>query len=148
MASSVSDSERNNTFLLRKSLVWALLEDRNPTESFQHLLGVPNSIASPAAILKTKHEFLAARDYSVSSGQVSMAIIQTELLAMLEYYTPSLGTQIQGDIVSALSIFTKFSETLSVRGVEENNDIEILHQSAARLLYFDAKLGYVNLHFH
>lgn len=142
MSASMANDGRVEGFLLRKSMLWALLENGNQSEAFRHLLGIPE--VSPAAILKTRQDLLAMRDHSVSTALTPSALTQTELLAILEYYSASLGTRLQGDIVAASSVFDKFSEVLSKRGLGASSYNELLHQSAARLLYFHANSGYVS----
>ncbi|KAI0603498.1 NRDE-2, necessary for RNA interference-domain-containing protein [Biscogniauxia sp. FL1348] len=101
--------------------------------------------ASSAQILKTRQLLISNRDYLVSSGDLSNAIIYAKGLALFEYLTCRSGkepcSEGQGDIWSAISSISTYSNDLISRGYEDTPEHEILLQFAARLLYHHATHG-------
>ncbi len=63
----------------------------------------------------------------------------------MEYLTSTVGKESssnhQGDINSALLVYTSFSQALEIRGYELSSIHELFLQSAAHILYHHARLG-------
>ncbi|KAI0804114.1 DUF1740-domain-containing protein [Xylaria sp. FL0064] len=101
--------------------------------------------ASPSQILKAKQFLFTNRDYKISSGDISQAVIYAEGLVLLEYLTQRNGkeptSQRQGDIQSAILRITQCSEDLVSRCQQQNPAHERFLQSSARLLYYHATHG-------
>ncbi|EHK98055.1 putative UPF0614 protein like protein [Glarea lozoyensis 74030] len=101
-----------------------------------------NSLTStPATLLRTKQYLRSNRDYLLSSGNFYHAALHTELLALLEYLTTTspqeTQSSTQGNITSALTIYTTLSTTLTIHPTAH----ELLLQSSARLLHHHARTG-------
>ncbi|KAH6681983.1 NRDE-2, necessary for RNA interference-domain-containing protein [Halenospora varia] len=148
------DSEKTgNSIELWKSWVWASLEETDNHAALQRILSTTDGAipadgsnnVSIANQLKTKQHLTSNRDYYLTSNEESVAILYAELLALLEYLTGSSSTETQsatqGDITSALAMYTSFSTTLSRRGPARPVAHEPFLQSAARLLYHHARIG-------
>ncbi|KAI5928530.1 NRDE-2, necessary for RNA interference-domain-containing protein [Camillea tinctor] len=104
-----------------------------------------STTASPAQILKTRQSLASNRDYLISSGDFSNAIIYAKGLALFEYLTCRSGKEPcsadQGDIWSAISSILTCSNDLVARGNGDASEHEDLLQFAARLLYHHATHG-------
>ncbi|KAI1133050.1 DUF1740-domain-containing protein [Nemania abortiva] len=101
--------------------------------------------ASPSQILKAKQILVTNRDYTISSGDIVQAVIYAEGLVLLEYLTQQseaeTSSRKQGDISSAISRITQFSEDLVTRDLQYSPSHERFLQSSARLLYYHASHG-------
>ncbi|KAI0118868.1 DUF1740-domain-containing protein [Nemania sp. FL0031] len=101
--------------------------------------------AAPSQVLKAKQFLVTNRDYKISSGNVTEAVIYAGGLVLLDYLTQRSETepssQKQGDISSAISRITQFSEDLVARGQQHSSSHEKFLQSSARLLYYHASHG-------
>jgi hypothetical protein len=101
--------------------------------------------SSPAALLKARQHLSSNRDFSISWGKSYIATVYTECLALLEYLSSGSGketsSQGQGEIESALAVFHNSSEALIARGNGPDISLELILQSAARLLYHDVRAG-------
>ncbi|KAI0881919.1 DUF1740-domain-containing protein [Annulohypoxylon maeteangense] len=134
---------------------WMEIEDHNLAKGTLQLCALSgdnsatailqNTSASTAQILKTRQFLSSNRDYLLSSGNAEDAIVYAEGLALLEYLTqqsnkePSGGSQ--GDIWSAISSISTFSDELIARELGDSSPHEQLLQFAARLLYHYASQG-------
>ncbi|KAI1109733.1 DUF1740-domain-containing protein [Nemania sp. NC0429] len=100
---------------------------------------------TPSQILKTKQFLVTNRDYKISSGNVSEALIYAEGLVLLDYLTErsekESSSAKQGDIWSAIVRITQCSEDLVSRGQQHSPSHEKFLQSSARLLYYHASHG-------
>ena len=104
---------------------------------------------APSVLLKAKQHLSLRRDYQLYSGDICIAIIYAEFLALLEYLLAKPGNETQsssqGNITAALSVYTSFSQTLSQtlkdRNLSDTSAHELFLQSAARLLYQHARIG-------
>lgn len=100
---------------------------------------------TPSQILKAKQFLVTNRDYKISSGDVSQALIYAEGLVLLDYLTERSekepSSPKQGDIWSAIVRITQCSEDLVSRGQQHRPSHEKFLQSSARLLYYHASHG-------
>lgn len=155
MRTSLPKSTQKDDILLWRSWAWALLDRKDLAGSLRCLLSVADGsprtlgdvdISSSATMLKARQHFKSLRDHFLSSSDMDQAIIYAECLALLEYlsfrHAADLNSQGQGDIEGALDIFDAFSETLTVRGHIGAPTHELLHQAAAKLLYYHIQSGY------
>jgi hypothetical protein len=156
MSRSIPESDQKNIIMLWRNWIWASLEDartENPC-TLSLLLsimdGTPKSPdssvdTSPAMLLKARQHLSTNRDYLLSSGDVRPAVMYAECQALLEYLTSNSNSETQsedqGDIASALSVYTTFSQTLINRNLGYTTSHELLLQSAARLLFHNARIG-------
>ncbi|KAI1742130.1 DUF1740-domain-containing protein [Xylaria scruposa] len=101
--------------------------------------------ATPSQILKAKQFLVTNRDYKISSGDISQAVIYAEGVVLLDYLTQrsekETSSLAQGDIWSAIQRITQFSSDLVSRDQQHNPSHEIFLQSCARLLYYHASHG-------
>ncbi|KAI0191414.1 NRDE-2, necessary for RNA interference-domain-containing protein [Xylaria flabelliformis] len=101
--------------------------------------------ATSSQILKAKQFLVTNRDYKVSSGDISQAVIYAEGLVLLDYLTQRSekepSSPKQGDIYSAIQRITQFSSDLVSRDQQHNPSHEIFLQFCARLLYYHARHG-------
>ncbi|KAI0552876.1 DUF1740-domain-containing protein [Xylaria curta] len=101
--------------------------------------------AAPSQILKAKQFLVTNRDYKISSGDISQAVIYAEGLVLLDYLTQRSekepSSHAQGDIWSAIQRITQFSSDLVSRDQQHNPSHEIFLQFCARLLYYHASHG-------
>lgn len=101
--------------------------------------------ATPSQILKAKQFLVTNRDYKISLGDVSQALIYAEGIVLLDYLTERSekepSSPKQGDIWSAIVRITQCSEDLVSRGQQHNPSHEKFLQSSARLLYYHASHG-------
>ncbi|KAI8966202.1 DUF1740-domain-containing protein [Daldinia sp. FL1419] len=151
--SAISIHERLS---LSVAAAWMNLEDDNLPKATLHLCTLSNDsspagpesenpIASTTQILKTRQFLSSNRDYLLSSGDAKNAVIYAEGMALLEYLTrqsnkePSSGSQ--GDIWSAISSISTYSDELVSRSLGDSPSHERLLQAAARLLYYHARQG-------
>lgn len=141
----------NGSVLLWKNYVWSKIEASEKSSALQRLFSIPNGVVSnditysPAALLKIRPHLFSNRDHFLSSGELNVAIIYAELLALLQYLTCKSGaesqSEVQGDINSALEMFTNFSTMMTDRKLAHTASHEFLFQSASRLLYHHARIG-------
>ncbi|EPE36129.1 hypothetical protein GLAREA_05467 [Glarea lozoyensis ATCC 20868] len=147
MSKSVPEKQSRDTILLWKSWVWSFLESSDNSGGLQRILTIPDGVLSdsltstPATLLRTKQYLRSNRDYLLSSGNFYHAALHTELLALLEYLTTTspqeTQSSTQGNITSALTIYTTLSTTLTIHPTAH----ELLLQSSARLLHHHARTG-------
>ncbi|KAI0857969.1 DUF1740-domain-containing protein [Xylaria cubensis] len=101
--------------------------------------------ATPSQILKAKQFLVTNRDYKISSGDISQAVIYAEGLVLLDYLTQrsekETSSPKQGDIWSAIQRITQFSLDLLSRDQQHSPSHEIFLQFCARLLYYHASHG-------
>ncbi|KAI0910285.1 DUF1740-domain-containing protein [Ustulina deusta] len=119
-----------------------LVEGRPKSDNAQ----IPEPVeATPSQILKTKQFLVTNRDYKISSGDVTQAVIYAEGFVLLEYLTQrsekETSSQRQGDIQSAIVGVTQCSKDLVSRGQQHTPSHERFLQSSARLLYYHATHG-------
>jgi len=151
MGQTVLQNNESDTIIIWQSWIWKALDGGEKSTALQLLLsvtdGTPNHVltSSPAILLKSRQLFSSGRDYLVSKGNIGHAIIYAELLALLQYLTsisPSeTQSNTQGNITSALSVYTEFSQILQNRNQGFSSAHELLLQSATRLLYLHARNG-------
>ncbi|KAF2962972.1 hypothetical protein GQX73_g10605 [Xylaria multiplex] len=137
---------------------WLELDNGDCAKAVFHLCrsieDVPNSgnaqlpeptEATPSQILKARLFLTTNRDYKISSGDISQAIVYAEGLVLLEYLSKQnekeLMSQKQGDIWSAIVRITQCSEGLVSHGHQHSLYHERFLQSSARLLYYHATHG-------
>ncbi|KAI0180864.1 DUF1740-domain-containing protein [Hypoxylon sp. FL1284] len=155
-AAGITTISAYNKVSMGIAAAWMELEDGNLPKSILQLCTFSSdstptasasdiSTASTTQILKTRQFLSSNRDYLLSSGDATNAIIYAEALALLEYLTqqsnkePSSGNQ--GDIWSAMSSISTCSDELVSRDLADSPFHERLLQSAARLLYYHARQG-------
>jgi hypothetical protein len=151
MSSSMSENDRKDSIMLWKSWVWLSLDDLDYKSALGRLLSIVDCSTSncpdltPAGLLKTKQHLSSNRDFLISNGDLKRAILYAECLVLLDYLTANLaaGTTsgTQGDISTAMSTASDFSQTLIERGMGTSVFHELFLQSAARLLYHHARAG-------
>ena len=151
MGKTMPRSNESDTILVWQSWIWKALNAGEKSTALTLLLsvadGTPNDILnlSPPMLLKTRQLFSSGRDSLVSCGDYSHAIIHAEFLALLQYLTSTSPTETQstsqGDIASALSVYTEFSQALQDRNQGHSKSHELFLQSATRLLYHHARSG-------
>jgi len=151
MSKSMAENEKRASIVLWKNWVWASLEDLDKDSAIQHLLSIadttidPPASLSPIALLKTKQHLESNRDYLISAGAPRYAVMYGECLALLAYLTSSSSKETQsatqGDITSALASYSALSKLFIDRDLKDSPSHELLHQSAARLLYHHARIG-------
>jgi hypothetical protein len=154
MHASLPQNEQQESILLWKSWTWAFMDDEDIVGALRCLCSIADSppsnvdvleVPSPAALLKVKQHLSSIREFLTSSHDNYHAAIYAECLALLEYLSSSSGKETssdrQGDIVSALAVFENFSEALLARGDNSSFSVELMLQSAARLLYYHARSG-------
>lgn len=135
---------------------WMELEDCNLPKSILQLCALSdnsssttpipeNLTASTTQILRARQFLSSNRDYLLSSGDATNAIIYAEGLALLEYLTRQSNKEsssgCQGDIWSAISSISTCSDELVFRSLADSPAHERLLQYAARLLYYHARQG-------
>lgn len=142
--------ERADTILLWKTWAWLSLEEQDNGTALRRLLQITDdrgesTTIGPANLLRVKQLLLASRDDCLSSGDTDHAVIYVECQALLEYLSSTSITEMQvgnqGNITSALEVYTSFSETLVGRNLATAHCHEILLQSASRLIHHHAKIG-------
>jgi len=148
---SMAMPESKDSIYLWKSWVWASLQDKDTATALRRLLcivdGTPDGSPNlgPAILLRTKQHLSSNRDYFMSSNSIDYAVIYAELQALLEYLTSNTFKEIQaskqGDIASALEVYTRFSQELTERKREPKFFHELFLQSASRLLYHHGRIG-------
>lgn len=138
--------------------IWRELDDGHPAKAILQLcqfIGdrpkpgdaqMPEAAeATPSQILKAKQFLMTNRDYKISLGDVSQALIYAEGLVLLDYLTERSekepSSPKQGDIWSAIVRITQCSEDLVSRGQQHSPSHEKFLQSSARLLYYHASHG-------
>ncbi|KAI0402896.1 DUF1740-domain-containing protein [Xylaria palmicola] len=153
--SSISAHDR---IRLHIGAVWIELDDENLAKAVLHLCRLvedgsqldntemPEHLeASSSQILKAKQFLVTNRDYKISSGDVSQAVIYAEGLVLLDYLTQrsekETSSRKQGDIWAAIVRITQCSEDLVARAQQFNPPHEKFLQFAARLLYYHASHG-------
>jgi len=142
-------STSTDSILLWNSWIWASMEDSDHSSALQRLLSIPNGLSSlslevsPTVLIRAKQHLASNRDYLLSSGDAYHATLFSEEIALLEYLTSKSTkepqSEKQGDIRSALSIFTSFSAILAQK--KQAISQELLLQSAARLLIHHVSIG-------
>jgi hypothetical protein len=150
MGNSLPDTERDGSILLWKSWTWSYLETMDNNSALNCLLSIEGGSrnddigATPFQLLKTKQHLSQRRDHHLySSVTIRYAIIYAECMALLEYLSTKSPNETQsssqGNITAALCLYTSFSQTLKQtlqdRNIPDTNSLELLLQSAARLLY-------------
>ncbi|QSZ34898.1 hypothetical protein DSL72_007759 [Monilinia vaccinii-corymbosi] len=153
---SSGNSAKKDSIYLWKSLVWAYLSTGSKDRALSHLLSIPDGIPNPTipleptptTLLKAQQHLSSTRDHFLTTQNHTYAVLCTELLALLRYLTTTSTTAPQspqqGNITSALEIFTSFSTQLSSRLTTNSKSTypqTLLHQSTARLLHHHAKSG-------
>ena len=153
MHASLPQNEQQESILLWKTWAWAFLDDGDIIAALRCLCSVADGspsnmealhVPSPAALLKAQQHLSSIRDFLVSSRDSYRATIYAECLALLAYLSNSgneMFSNRQGDIVSALAVFGNFSDASLARGDSPDISLELMLQSAARLLYHHARSG-------
>lgn len=149
MSKTMPGNDGKLSVLLWKSWVWAYLGDADNDMALQRLLtltdGSPNVSVAAATLLKAKQHLSSTRDYFLSSGDTGTAVIYAECLALLDYVSARSASEphshVQGDINTALSTYSSFSQLLINRKLASSIYHELLLQSAARLLCHHARIG-------
>ena len=154
MQASLSQTEQQEPILLWKTWTWAFMNDGDIIGALRCLCSISDGspsnmnvtdVPSPAALLKAKQHLSSIRDYSISSREIHRVTIYAECLALLEYLSSRSGNETpsnrQGDIVSALAVFANFSDELIARRESPRISLELMLQSAAKLLYYHARSG-------
>lgn len=164
VSNTLKDTDIDNTILLWKTWIWALLDDLNHSSALQLILSIPagepdsSTTLSPTVLLKCKHHLLSRREFLLSKGDFENASLYCECLVLLEYLTgnivkettpdiqgTSMGSVVKGaisdtrNITPALSTFSYFSQTLAQR--EQPDVLERFLESGARLLYLHTRTG-------
>jgi hypothetical protein len=157
MRASLLEPEQQNLILLWKTWAWASLDNGDNSDALKCLFaiadGLPNldrvDISSPASLLKTNQHLSSMRDHLLSTGDLDLANIYAECVALVQYLSSKTGTESasrnQGDISSALEVFDHYSESLIARGYKGSVHQELSHQAATRLLYYHVRTGYADL---
>jgi len=154
MHASLPQNEQQGSIILWKTWTWAFLDEGDNIGALRCLCSIADKspsnmntvdVPSPAALLKAKQHLSSFRDFSISSRDNYRATVYTECLALLEYLSSGSGTEAssmrQGDIVFALAVFETFSNALAAQHDSPNIPLELMLQSAARLLYHHARSG-------
>ena len=149
MSRSMAEGDRKHAIYLWKSWIWAALEDADNNTALRRILAIvdgdPEISVAATTLLKAKQHLLSNRDYSLSSGDASVAVVYAECVALFEYLSSTSATEAQsnhqGDINSALASYSKFSQMLRVRRLASSTSHELFLQSATRLLYHHARIG-------
>ncbi|RFU31965.1 hypothetical protein B7463_g4343, partial [Scytalidium lignicola] len=151
MAKTLPENSKKDTIYLWVNWIWGCLEDGNNDAALRQLLSIPEGVPNdntnlgPATLLKSKQHLTMNRDLLLSSGNLQPAIAYAECLALLEYLSAHSNKETQavdqGDVASAMKIYTSFSETLIARKLGHTTAHELLLQSATRLLYHHAQKG-------
>jgi len=151
MSKSMSDDDKRYSIILWRNWIWALLEAGDKSTALQHILSIPEGApnqsitVTPTSLLKTQKHLSSTRDYLLSTKHILLSVMHAEMLAILSYLTSTSSTEpqseTQGNITSALNIFTTFSSALSSRTLGNYHPHILLLQSASRLLLHHAHAG-------
>jgi hypothetical protein len=151
MSKATSEKENRDSIILWKSWIWASFEDSDHDTAQRRILSIPdcsfddNIGATSTICLQTRQYLVSNRDVLLSSGDVRLAVVYAECLALLEYFSSKSTSEVQsshqGDVAAALSTFSNFSNVLAERGLRSTASHELFLQSAARLLYHHARIG-------
>jgi hypothetical protein len=156
MCKSLPDSDRDTSIILWKSWIWSYLEVVDKESALTRLLSIESGVlhdgiqSSPFQLLKARQYLEQRRDYNLySGGRLKLAILYAELLALLLYLTSNSSTEPQsngqGDITSAMAVYTSFSNSLSKmlmdRNVSDRSHQEIFLQVSRALLLHCSRLN-------
>ena len=150
MGKSMPRSVHDFSILLWKSWIWAYLDADDKGSALNGLLSIESGgqeddfeSPSPFRLLKATQHLSERRDYQLYSGDMGIAVIYAECLALLRYLSTESQhdsqSMAQGNITAAMAVYNSFSRTLTEtmrdREILDTSVHELFLQSAARLLY-------------
>ena len=151
MGKAISEDHQKDLIMIWKSWIWSALDDGDNTTALRLLLSIAEGslsqtlASSPATLLRAKQHLILNRDHALSEGKLSYAVLYNECLTLLIYLTSTTSTEThtpaQGDILSALSTNTAFSDSMASRHFSQHPIHELHLQFSARLLYHHARSG-------